>query len=156
VRNFIEGVHISQDKKIHYKLSEVDIRSWIKAINSEFGGRSNGKKFISLRLVNEKKMKDLNYNFRGINDSTNVLAFPAQLEDKNEINNLLGDIAICVDVLKREAKEQHKKLQDHLAHLFIHGVLHLMGFSHENECNGNNMESIEKRILSTLGIDDPY
>ena len=156
MRNFIEGVHISQDKEIYYKLSEVDISSWIKAINNELGGRSNRKKFISLRLVNEKKMKDLNYNFRGINDSTNVLAFPAQMEDKNEINNLLGDIAICVDVLKREAKEQHKKLQDHLAHLFIHGVLHLMGFNHENECNGYSMESTEKKILSTLSIDDPY
>ena len=156
MRSFIEGVHTSQDKKIYYKLSEVDISSWIKVINSELGAHGYRKKFISLRLVNEKKMQDLNYNFRGISHSTNVLAFPAELEDKNEINNLLGDIAICVDVLKREAKEQHKKPQDHLAHLFIHGVLHLMGFSHENECSGNSMESTEKKILNKLGIDDPY
>jgi len=156
VRTFIGGVYVSQDKKVHYELSEEDIDSWILAINDELGGRKKPKKFISLRLVTYKEMCKLNLDFRGINRPTNVLAFPSQSEIKNDQNNLIGDIAICVDELKKEAKEQQKRNKDHLAHLFIHGALHLMGFDHRNKSDRNYMEGIEIKILYQLGIDDPY
>ena len=101
-------------------------------------------------------MKELNYNFRKKNEFTNVLAFPSQLEDKKEINSLLGDIALCVEVSQKEAETQEKKLEDHLAHLFIHGTLHLMGFDHKKKSERNKMENVERRVLIKLGIDDPY
>ena len=77
------------------------------------------------------------------------------IKGKN-LYNLLGDIAICVDELKKEAKEQQKKTKDHLAHLFIHGALHLMGFDHRNKSDRNCMEDLERKVLYQLGIDDPY
>ena len=155
MKSFIEGVYTSQDKNINYKLSKADINLWVRAINDELGAVDSIKKFISLRLVNEKKMEDLNNHFRGIKVSTNILAFPSYLEDNPKTDNL-GDIAICIEVLKMEAKKQQKKTKDHLAHLFIHGTLHLMGFKHDNECKAEEMEGVEKRILRTLDVDDPY
>ena len=156
MRTFIGGVYVSQDKKVHYDLSDEDIDSWILAINKELGRKNEPKRFVSLRLVTYKEMCKLNLNFRGINGPTNVLAFPSRLESKNDLYNLLGDIAICVDELKKEANEQQKKTQDHLAHLFIHGTLHLMGFDHRNKSDRNCMEDIERKVLYQLGIDDPY
>ena len=97
MRTFIGGVYVSQDKKVHYELSDEDIDSWILAINNELGRKNDPKRFISLRLVTYKEMCKLNLNFRGVNRPTNVLAFPSQLESKNDLYNLLGDIAICVD-----------------------------------------------------------
>ena len=92
MRSYIEGVYFSQDRNVNYKLSKADINSWVTAINYELGGTHSTKRFISLRLVNSEKMQELNYNFRRKNESTNVLAFPTQLNDGKEINNLLGDI----------------------------------------------------------------
>ena len=156
MRSYIEGVYFSQDRNVNYKLSKADINSWVTAINYELGGTHSTKRFISLRLVNSEKMQELNYNFRRKNESTNVLAFPTQLNDGKEINNLLGDIAVCIEVLQKEAKEQHKNHKAHLAHLFIHGTLHLMGFDHKKESQRKSMEGLEKRVLFKLGIDDPY
>ena len=156
MKSFIEGIYFSQDKNVDYRLSKAEIDLWINAINEAIESNSGSKRFISLRLVNSKQMKELNYNFRKKNEFTNVLAFPSQLEDKNEISSLLGDIALCVEVSKKEAEKQEKNLKDHLAHLFVHGTLHLMGFDHKKKSERNKMESIEKRVLFKLGIDDPY
>ena len=156
MKSFIEGIYFSQDKSVNYHLPKADIDLWINAINEAVESDSSLKRFISLRLVNSKQMKELNYNFRKKNEFTNVLAFPSQLEDKKEINSLLGDIALCVEVSQKEAETQEKKLEDHLAHLFIHGTLHLMGFDHKKKSERNKMENIERRVLIKLGIDDPY
>ena len=156
MKSFIEGIYFSQDKSVNYRLSKADINLWINAINEAVDSDSSTKRFISLRLVNSKQMKELNYKFRKKNKFTNVLAFPSQLEDNNEINNLLGDIALCVEVSKKEAEKQEKNLKDHLAHLFVHGTLHLMGVDHKKKSERNKMETIEKRVLIKLGIDDPY
>ena len=65
-------------------------------------------------------------------------------------------MAICVEVLKKEAKEQNKDFLDHLLHLFVHGVLHLLEYKHDSDREASKMEQIEKNILSKLGIEDPY
>ena len=156
MKSFIEGIYFSQDNSVNYRLSKADINLWINAINEAVDSDSSTKRFISLRLVNSKQMKELNYKFRKKNKFTNVLAFPSQLEDNNEINNLLGDIALCVEVSQKEAEKQEKNLKDHLAHLFVHGTLHLMGFDHKKKSERSKMETIEKRVLIKLGIDDPY
>lgn len=156
MKSFIEDILVSQDKDIKYRLSKDDLSKWIKAINSVIGADSTNKNTISLRFISSEEMRNINYKFRRVNSPTNVLAFPSEIKGRNKINNLIGDIAICFELLKNEAEEQNKEIIDHLTHLFIHGALHLMGFKHENELEANNMESLEREILCKLGIDDPY
>ena len=113
-----------------------------------------------------KQIKQLNNKFRGKNCPTNVLSFPASLENyetKNtltpgEANNFheLGDIAIAFDICKKEATKSKVKFEHHVYHLIIHSVLHLLGFDHEEEKNASKMEKIEVQVLAKLGISDPY
>ena len=112
------------------------------------------------------KIKDLNAQFRGKNNSTNVLSFPStseiyELKDisKFESNNdpfELGDIAIAYEVCKREANISKIDFEDHMYHLITHSVLHLLGFDHEGEANAAVMEKIEVQVLANLGIRNPY
>ena len=74
----------------------------------------------------------------------------------NLVFYFLGDLAICLDVVKREALEQKKQINDHLSHLYIHGVLHLLGYDHANENSALVMEALEKKILSKIEVADPY
>ena len=113
-----------------------------------------------------RQIKQLNNKFRGKNCPTNVLSFPASLENhetKNtltpgEANNFheLGDIAIAFDICKKEATKSKVKFEHHVYHLIIHSVLHLLGFDHEEEKNASKMEKIEVQVLAKLGISDPY
>ena len=113
-----------------------------------------------------RQIKHLNNKFRGKNCPTNVLSFPASLENyetKNtltpgEANNFheLGDIAIAFEICKKEATESQLKFEHHVYHLIIHSVLHLLGFDHEEEKNASKMEKIEVQVLAKLGIDNPY
>ncbi|MCY4013975.1 MAG: rRNA maturation RNase YbeY [Gammaproteobacteria bacterium] len=105
---------------------------------------------LCIRIVDVAEGAELNGRFRGRNEPTNVLAFPAGE------SNLLGDIAICAPVASQEAREQGKRLADHFAHLVIHGVLHLKGLDHQTEAEAVAMEAQEVRLLQSLGIADPY
>ena len=156
MKSLIEEILFRQDKNIQYRLSKDHLSKWMAAINSVIEDDCSNKNTISLRFISSEEMRKINYKFRRVNSPTNVLAFPSELNGKNKINNLIGDIAICFEILKKEAEEQNKEILDHLTHLFIHGALHLMGYKHENELEGNNMESLERDILCKLGVDDPY
>jgi probable rRNA maturation factor len=84
-----------------------------------------------------------------------VLSFPADpLPDDNYA--AIGDLVLCAPVVAREAREQHKTVRDHYAHLTVHGVLHLLGHEHESEADAERMEALERRVLGGLGIRDPY
>jgi probable rRNA maturation factor len=96
-----------------------------------------------------------NREFRGRDYATNVLSFPYE-PAPGEHPGLLGDIVICAPVVLREASEQGKPARDHFAHLAIHGVLHLLGYDHETEADAERMEGIEREVLDSLGIGDPY
>ena len=111
---------------------------------------------VSLRFTSVKNMKKLNFSFSGVNKETNVLSFMPDPKETDEKGNYVGDIAICVDLLKREAKHQNKSLLDHLLHLFIHGVLHLLGYTHGSDTKASEMEALEKQVLKKIGIEDPY
>ena len=100
-------------------------------------------------------MKALNSRYRGKDYAANVLSFPAEVPPELGIP-LLGDIAICAPVVRREARLQGKKERAHWAHLLIHGTLHLLGHDHRKARTALAMESLETRILATLGISDPY
>lgn len=105
---------------------------------------------LYLRFVDERESRQLNSKFRDIDAPTNVLSFPA-LGDA-----VLGDIAICVKVLQAEATAQNKSFNAHLAHLIIHGVLHLRGYDHIEDTAANVMEMLEINLLRELGVANPY
>jgi len=110
---------------------------------------------LTVRVVDADEIQNYNKQWRGSDKATNVLSFPAEFPPEAGID-YLGDILICAEVLKRESIEQKKSLDDHWAHIVIHGVLHLLGYDHESESDAMDMESREKEILVSLGVADPY
>ena len=101
-------------------------------------------------------MRDLNARFRDRDRPTNVLSFPAAAMSLPGEAPPLGDIVLAFGVCAAEAAAQGKTLADHLAHLTVHGVLHLLGRDHEDEAEAEAMEAEERSILATLGVADPY
>ncbi|MCB2427713.1 rRNA maturation RNase YbeY [Methylophaga pinxianii] len=110
---------------------------------------------LSIRLVDEAESAELNNDYRGKNVPTNVLSFPFESPVPLE-PMLLGDLVLCVPVVEREAVEQHKTLDDHWAHLIVHGCLHLLGYDHIEDDEAEEMEALEIRILAKLDIKNPY
>ncbi len=110
---------------------------------------------LAIRLVDDREGLALNRHYRGKDHPTNVLSFPADLPKGVKLP-LLGDLVICAPVVLREAIEQRKPVNAHYAHLTVHGILHLLGWDHEDEREAECMEQLEREILATLGIGDPY
>jgi probable rRNA maturation factor len=111
---------------------------------------------ISVTLTDDAAMRRLNREWRGKDRPTNVLSFPFSDLPPAGAPRHLGDVILALETSQREAREQRKTLADHLAHLVVHGVLHLMGFDHERAAEARAMEWRETAILATLGIADPY
>lgn len=114
---------------------------------------------LAIRLVDAREGRALNRHYRGKDSATNVLSFPAELPEglpEGVRLPLLGDLVLCAPVVAREAREQRKPLGAHYAHLTVHGVLHLLGWNHEDTREAECMEALEREILAGMGIDDPY
>ena len=112
-------------------------------------------KTINIKIVNNEEMINLNKQFRKKESSTNVLSFTNQDISKSITGNL-GDIAINYDFIKRESKEQGKTFDDHIIHMLIHGIYHILGFDHENDKMATVMEEKEIALLNKLNISNPY
>lgn len=110
---------------------------------------------VTLRIVDLSEARALNQRWRGRDYASNVLSFPASLPAGVGIH-LLGDIAICAEVVMREAAEQGKAVGAHFTHLLVHGILHLRGHDHILQEQAERMEAEEIAILAGLGIDNPY
>jgi probable rRNA maturation factor len=110
---------------------------------------------LTIRLVETQESQALNLQYRNKNKSTNVLSFPFEVPEGIELN-LLGDLVICADVVINEAQEQSKALNNHWAHMVIHGCLHLLGYDHIDDDEALEMETLEATLLSKIGISDPY
>ena len=106
---------------------------------------------LSVVLSDDAHVRVLNRDYRGKDAPTNVLSFPMP-----EHTGLLGDVVLARETLAREARAQAKRFEDHLTHLLVHGVLHLLGFDHDNDADANAMEAREVAVLARLGIDNPY
>jgi len=106
-------------------------------------------------LSDDAEQRQLNKQWRGIDKSTNVLSFP-QLAPFAPVVGLVGDIILARETLEREAAEMGIAFQAHFTHLVVHGFLHLLGYDHVEDSEAERMESLETRILATLGIADPY
>lgn len=116
---------------------------------------------ICIRVTDEAESRTLNRDYRNQDKPTNVLSFPAQLpEALSQVSAdeplPLGDLVLSLPVVLKEARLQGKTLQNHLAHLVMHGTLHLLGYDHEAEDDAQLMESIEIAALAQCGIDNPY
>jgi probable rRNA maturation factor len=109
----------------------------------------------SVRIVSKDEMRELNHIWRGRNSPTNVLSFPMQSPDEVDLK-ILGDLALCADVINSEARQQHKPVQAHWAHMVVHGMLHLQGYDHIDEHQADEMEALEIRVLDQLGFENPY
>ena len=110
---------------------------------------------LNILIVGSAEGRRYNREFRGRDYATNVLSFPYEAAP-GEHSGLLGDLVICAPVVAREAREQHKDPRDHFAHLTIHGALHLLGYDHETDADAERMEALERAVLATLGLEDPY
>lgn len=113
---------------------------------------------ISFALTDDKRMRALNRTYRGKDKPTNVLSFAA-LDGERPAPRmpwLLGDVVLASGVVAREAKAQGKKLEHHLTHLAVHGVLHLLGYDHELDRDAEAMEALEIAALARMGIANPY
>ncbi len=119
-------------------------------ISSFFLDRFSCKSNVSIILVNDHDMQNLNFTYRQKNCPTNVLSFP--MED----DHYLGDIFLSFGVIKRESLEQNKTFENHFTHLLIHGLLHLLGYDHINPEDQNKMENLEIKFLQELCIPNPY
>jgi probable rRNA maturation factor len=112
---------------------------------------------LNIRFVDAEEGRQLNRDYRGKDYATNVLTFAynegAELDDDEPSE---ADIILCTDVLQREAEEQQKTVEEHAAHLVVHGVLHAQGFDHEHDDEAAEMEQLERDIMEALGYPDPY
>lgn len=144
---------IQRATKVTLIPSSIKLKQWAKAaLKNKIKSAE-----LTIRIVDKDEMIELNSLYRNKAYPTNVLSFPfdnpEELEDEMQI---LGDIAICAEVVKEEAKQQKKKEEAHWAHLVIHGTLHLLGYDHEKETDASKMEAEEIKILHSLGFSNPY
>ena len=119
---------------------------------------------VAVLACDDARIAELNAEFRGKPQATNVLSWPSETRAADNDGGMpsppkdpeLGDIAIAYDTCVREAEEQGKHLPHHVTHLFVHGLLHLLGYDHERDADATLMERLETDILGQLGIKDPY
>ena len=114
-----------------------------------------GESELVVRLVSPLEIQALNKEYRSKNQATNVLSFSSGIP--LEIGeSILGDVVICVDVVREEASLEGKAFSNHLSHMVIHGILHLLGYDHDDLSSANKMEEIEIDFLKKIGLNNPY
>ncbi len=124
------------------------------------GGAGDSATEISILLTGDAQARNLNRDYRGRDEPTNVLSFPAAGENTPPLPpgapRMLGDVIVAYETVEAEAERDGKSLGDHLRHLVVHGVLHLLGFDHQTKAEARKMESLEISVLKTIGVGNPY
>lgn len=138
------------DTRLEPIITRPKVRRWVTAAlfaPAEF----------TIRFVDAEEGRSLNRDYREKDYATNVLTFAYnEGEELAEDEPTRADIILCTDVLEKEAAEQKKSVEEHTAHLIVHGVLHAQGYDHMNDEEAAEMEGLETEILAKLGISDPY
>ncbi|AIT08563.1 rRNA maturation factor [Candidatus Francisella endociliophora] len=114
---------------------------------------------VNVSIISNNEIQEINKQFRNKDKPTNIISFEFEKPEglpEDIASDFLGDIVIAPKVLEAEALEQHKKLEHHWQHIFIHGLLHLLGYDHINDKEAEEMEGIEIELLAKLAIDNPY
>jgi probable rRNA maturation factor len=127
-----------------------------RAIAQAASTQSTSGSELAIVLTNDSAIRQLNRLWRGIDAATNVLSFPAATKQAADESAHLGDIVLAYETVAREARAEGKPLAHHVAHLAVHGYLHLIGFDHERDADAEAMEEAERAILRRLAIPDPY
>ncbi len=126
-------------------------QSWLNQVADHL--KTSGQ--VCIKIIDETESRYLNHTYRSKDKPTNVLSFPSEVPDFVESDHL-GDLAICASVVEQEAQEQGKAVNDHWAHISIHGMLHLLGYDHVEDEDALVMEALEIKFLSELNIKNPY
>jgi probable rRNA maturation factor len=128
------------------------IASAIAAANQAAGPAQGA---VTVVVDDDARIRELNKLWRGLDKPTNVLSFPSP-DTQPGPERTLGDIAISYETAAREAAAEDKSFADHMAHLSVHGFLHLLGYDHESDDDAEEMEGLERIILARIGVSDPY
>jgi len=138
------------DDRLATLITRPKIRRWVKAALL-------APAELTIRFVDAEEGRTLNRDYREKDYATNVLTFAYnEGEEPSDDEPTRADIILCTDVLEKEAAEQKKSVEEHTAHLIVHGVLHAQGYDHLDDEEATEMEDLETEILATLGISDPY
>ena len=139
-------------------LDDSQIQQWVSTALTHLDAAQDCD--LSIRMVDLAESQQLNADYRGKDKPTNVLSFPSDLPEEMAAMigyRPLGDLVICWPVVQAEAAEQQKAVLDHLCHLTVHGVLHLLGYDHEtSDADAEEMEALEVEILEKLAVGNPY
>ena len=138
------------DTRLEALITRPKVRRWVKA--ALFAPAE-----LTIRFVDAEEGRTLNRDYREKDYATNVLTFAYnEGEELGDDEPTRADIILCTDVLEKEAAEQKKSVEEHTAHLIVHGVLHAQGYDHMDDEEATEMEGLETDILAKLGISDPY
>jgi probable rRNA maturation factor len=138
------------DARLEPTITRAKVRRWVQAALL-------GPAELTIRFVDAAEGRVLNRDYRAKDYATNVLTFAYnEGEEIGPDEPTRADIVLCTDVLEREAAEQKKTVEEHTAHLVVHGVLHAQGYDHDDDQEAAEMEQLERDILEALGYPDPY
>jgi probable rRNA maturation factor len=138
------------DARLEASVTRAKVRRWVQAALL-------GPAELTVRFVDADEARVLNRDYRAKDYATNVLTFAYnEGEEIGADEPTRADIILCTDVLEREAAEQKKTVEEHAAHLVVHGVLHAQGYDHEHDDEADEMEQFERDVLESLGYPDPY
>lgn len=133
------------------------VRKAIAATFTEPAAMRPGRSELGVIFTDDARVRELNAAWRGKDKPTNVLSFPAFPESRTgPLPPLLGDIVLAAETVAAEAALEGKPLDNHISHLIVHGLLHLLGHDHETDAEAEEMEAAERRIMARLAIPDPY
>ena len=149
-------IFLNNFKKLNSPISENQISKILNRVIEAAGLKIEDfeNKELSISCVSEEESKVLNKKYRGKNKPTNVLSF--SVNEHLTKNLLIGDIILCTETIKKEAKEYSKNFENRLKHMIIHGFLHLLSFNHEEDHERIKMEELEKIIMNKISAGEPY
>jgi probable rRNA maturation factor len=153
-------IHVSIDDP-RWRTARVTAARVRRAVRAALARQAAGLRAeLSVALADDRRVRTLNRAWRKIDKPTNVLAFPAGDVSAAGLAGgpprPLGDVIVAYETVAAEARAQGKTVADHLSHLLVHGVLHLLGFDHDTDAAAADMEAIEVAVLAGLGVADPY